>query len=236
MKRLAAALIAALLPMAAQAQPAAWSAPYAGAWTLAGDSEGDPVCGVTLGRGEAIGGASIDISATCRRNYAFEDVAAWSLRGQDIVFIDPLRRVRFAFRKSPDGSFSAIQPSGLGAYLERGAPQRPASIRALFNETGTFTLSGPNNAGACGFAVTATGPQSGALEQAGRCPPPWKSKPWRRWAVTGQTLKLLDGKGAAILTLTRSDAYTFTAQTPQGPLFFGPGAIDGSEMLERARP
>ncbi len=212
----------------AAAQPAAWSAPLAGAWSLVGDSEGDPVCAITLRRGEAIGGASIDISATCRRNYDFEAVAAWSLRGRDIVFIDALRKVRFVFARGEDGTYSAVQPANLGAYLERGAPQAPKSVAALLGEAGTFTLSGPNNANACGFSVSA----GGRLSQAGRCPADWKAKAWRRWTYDGNQLRLRDAKGAAILTLTRADAYTFTAVTPAGPIFFGPGVIDGSEMLE----
>jgi hypothetical protein len=225
---IAVAALALALPALAGAQPAAWSAPTAGAWSLVGDSEGDPVCGVTLGRGEAIGGASIEISATCRRNYDFEDVAAWNLRGRDIVFIDALRKTLFAFSRQADGSYSATQPAGMGAYLERGAPQAPRSVAALFGDAGTFTLSGPNNAGACGFAVE-TG---GALEQAGRCPADWKAKAWRRWSFSNGQLKLLDAMGGAILTLTKADAYTFTADTPNGPIFFGPGVIDGSEMLD----
>jgi hypothetical protein len=113
----------------------------------------------------------------------------------------------------------------MGAYLMHGAPRRP-TIRALFGDEGTFTLSGPNNASPCGFAVTATSAAGGGLDQAGRCAAPWKSKGWRRWSYANSQLKLLDAKGAAILTLTRSDAYTFTADTPSGPIFFGPGVID----------
>jgi hypothetical protein len=223
-----AAIAAGLAVTAAQAQPAAWSAALAGPWTLAGASEGDPYCAVTLGRGEAIGGAAIEISATCRRNYDMEDIAAWALRGRDIVFIDALRKVRYVFHRSPDGTYIATQPRDLGAFLERGSPERPASIRALFDDEGTFTLSGPNNAKPCGFAVYG----KGGLDQEGRCAAPWKGKGWKRWSVKGNQLTLLDGKGGVILTLTRSDAYTFMAQTPGGPIFFGPGYIDGSEMLE----
>jgi hypothetical protein len=61
---------------------------------------------------------------------------------------------------------------------------------------------------------------------------PWKGKGWKRWSYANSQLKLLDAKDAAILTLTRADAYTFTADTPSGPIFFGPGVIDGSEMLD----
>jgi hypothetical protein len=226
------ALALALVATTAHAQPAPWAAPLAGAWTLAGVSEGDPVCGVTLGKEQTIGGAVLEVSAACRRNYDFEDVAAWSLRGRDIVFIDALRKTRFVFARGQDGTYNATQPKDLGAYLERGAPDKPASIRALFDETGTFTLSGPNKAAPCGFAVTATGATGGALEQAGRCAAPWKGKGWRRWSYANNQLKLLDAKGAAILTLRRGDAYTFTADTPNGPIFFGPGVIDGSEMLD----
>ncbi len=228
----AAAVLVAAIPAFAAAQDAPWAAPVAGAWTLAGVSEGDPYCAVQLGKAQTIGGAVLEVSATCRRNYDLEDVAAWSLRGRDIVFSDALRQTRYVFSRVPDGSYMAIQPKDLGAFLERGAPQRPASIRALFEDEGTFALSGPNNTASCGFSVTATSATGGGLEQWGRCAAPWKGRGWKRWSYANNQLKLLDAKGAAILTLTRGDAYTFVGGEPDRPIFFGPGAIDGSEMLD----
>lgn len=219
-------------PAASDPDHPAWAKPYAGRWTLSGVGEGDPVCGVTLGSGLAIGGASLEVSATCRRNYPFEDVAGWALRGKSIVFIDALRKPLFTFAPAPDKSLQATLPGDKGVTLERGAPDKPASLRALFDDEGTFTLSGPNNAAPCGFATSAGSATAGKLDQAGRCAAPWKGRGWASWSYEGGKLLLKDRRGAPILTLTRADEYTFVSEQPSGPVFFGPGVIDGSEMLE----
>lgn len=216
----------------ALADVAPWAKPYAGRWTLSGNSEGDPVCGLNLGTATAIGGAQVEISATCRRNYPFEDVAGWRLDGRSIVMIDALRKPLFRFAPAPDGSWMTILPGEKSVSLERGAPQRPRNLRELFEE-GTFTLSGPDNAGACGFAVTVKSATGGPLEQGGRCPPRWKGKGWSSWSAAGDTLQLKDRKGGVILELIRADEFTFVSQASGGPWFFGPGVIDGSEVFDR---
>jgi hypothetical protein len=229
-------LSAAWLGAAAPAGPelATWAKPYAGRWTLSGVSEGDPVCGLTLGQEMVIGGASIAVSATCRRNYPLEDVAGWALSGRSPSLIDPLRKALLRFDRAGDGSFTATFADGRTVSLERGPPDRPASWKAVVDDEGTFTLSGPNNAGACGFSLTAASATSGRLEQAGRCAAPWKGRGWSRWSLQGQALSLLDRQGRPILVLKRADDYSFEATRDGAPVFFGPGVIDGSEMLERA--
>jgi hypothetical protein len=225
-------------PAAADPDHPAWARPYAGRWTLSGGGEGDPVCGLTLGSGLAIGGADIDVSATCRRNYPFEDVIGWRLEGRSIVLIDAVRHAVSPFTPGPQKSWSATLPPMPGAqgeravFLERGAPDKPKSLRALFNDEGTFTLSGPNDANACGFAASATSATGGKIDQEGRCAKPWKGKRWATWQVTGDVLTFKDRKGGVILTMKRADEYSFIADGPSGPVFFGPGVIDGSEMLE----
>lgn len=218
-------------PAMAQSELAPWAKPFAGRWTLSGGSEGDPVCGVALGAAPAIGGAQIDLSATCRRNYPFEDVAGWRLDGRTIILIDALRKPIFRFKAFDDKTWSANLLGKGTVFLERGAPEKPASLRALFEEA-TFTLSGPNNLAPCGFSLTVRTPTSGDLVQAGRCASPWKDRGWTNWGVVANSLQLKSRRGV-VLTLTRADEYTFTADSPSGPVFFGPGVIDGSEALEK---
>ena len=180
---------------------------------------------LTLGTEGAIGGASIDISATCLRNFPFGDVAAWTLRDDGIAFIDPLRKTVIVLSKSEDGSYGATLDDGRQVSLDRGAPQEPQSLKELLD--GTFTLSGANDAEACGFAVSARSSNGGTLEQAGACPDRWKGKGWAKWRFAAGKLDLLTKKDKVILTMVPADGFTFTAEEDAGPIYFGPGAIQG---------
>jgi hypothetical protein len=206
--------------------PLPWAKPLAGAWTLSGVTDGAPVCRLDLGTAGAIGGAAIAVSATCRRNFPLEEVAAWTLRDNGIALIDPLRKTVLSFRRLPDGAYSATLPNGEGLALERGAPRKPKSRQALLD--GTFTLSGPDNRAPCGFSVSARTATAGSLEQAGACPARWKAKNWAGWRFESGRLNLLAANGARILSLAPADDFTFVAEQPEGPLFFGPGVILGN--------
>jgi len=226
--RIGAMVLAAALPgsasFAADA-PLPWAKPLAGAWTLSGVTDGAPFCRLDLGTQGAIGGASIDISATCRRNFPLEEVAAWTLRADAIALIDPLRKTVLSFRRLPDGAYSATLPDGEQVALDKGAPQKPKSRQALLD--GTFSLSGPDNRDACGFVVSARSAAAGRLEQAGACPARWKAKGWAAWRFDSGRLNLLAANGATILSLTPADDFTFVVEQPEGPLFFGPGVVVG---------
>lgn len=204
-------------------QPLDWARRYLGAWTLSGVTDGAPYCQLTLGGEGVIGGASIEVSATCRRNFPLEDVAGWSLRGDQLVLIDGLRKAQLSFSPAGSGSYTAKLPNGEVVSLERGRPPAPKSPKALLD--GTFTLSGPDNAAACGFSVTAASGVAGKLEQAGECPLRWKGRRWSRWTLSRDRLNLLAADGSAILSLVRLDDFTFGAEGPEGPIFFGPGVV-----------
>lgn len=219
------ALAATGISAASAAEPTlAWTRSYAGAWTLSGVTEGAPYCELSLGAEGAIGGASIKVSATCRRNFPLEKVAAWTLRGDDVVLIDSLRKAVLAFSRTDGGFYAARLPSGEVVSLERGGPNRPKSRKELLD--GTFTLSGPNNAAPCGFSVSAESANTGDLEQVGACPANWKARAWRRWSFARGHLNLLAADGSTLLSLTPADGFTFVAEMPDGPVFFGPGVIE----------
>jgi hypothetical protein len=213
--------------MGATDPPAPWAKPYAGAWTLSGVSEGDPVCGLTLGQDPVIGGASISVSATCRRNYPLEDVAGWTLSGKSIRLIDAVRAKVLNLEPAADKSYMGTFPDGRAVSLERGPPDRPKSFRALVEDEATFTLSGPDNAGACGFSLTAKTATTGLADQQGECAKPWKGRGWKTYVLAGDMLSFRDKAGATILTLKRADAFTFMAEDKAAPVFFGPGAVIG---------
>jgi hypothetical protein len=222
-------LLAAALPglagFAAE-PPLPWAGPLAGAWTLGGVTEGAAFCRLDLGTQGAIGGAAIAISATCRHNFPLEEVAAWTLRDGAIVLIDPLRKPVLSFRRVPDGIYTASFPDGEQVILHQGPPEKPKSRQALLD--GTFSLGGPDGQDACGFVISARSATGGSLRQAGACPARWKTKGWAAWRFADGHLNLLAANGATILSLTPADDFTFAAEQPEGPLFFGPGAIAGN--------
>ena len=224
---LAAALTLLLgLPIQAAEPPLPWTKPFTGAWTLSGLTDGAPYCRLMLGDQGVIGGANLDVSATCRRNFPLEDVAAWTLRDRSIVLIDALRQAVLTFQPAADGSFRATLPGGVGISLDRGAPAAPKSRKDLLD--GTFTLSGPNNAAPCGFAVEALSANDGTLEQAGDCPAVWKDRRWKNWSFRAGRLNLLAADGTVILALTPGDGFTFSTEMAGQTLFFGPGVIEQS--------
>jgi hypothetical protein len=200
-----------------------WAAPLSGAWTLAGATEGAPYCQLTLGSSGVIGGASITVSATCRRNFPLEDVAGWTLRNGNLVLIDTLKNAVVTFSPVSDGAFTASFPSGEQVFLERGQPARPESLRALLD--GSFTLSGPNNAEPCGFYVSSRSEEAGEIEQSGACATTWKPRKWHSWRFAKGELHLLANDGSTILSLTPADSHTFAVEAADGPIFFGPGVI-----------
>ena len=181
--------IAALFAAATDAGPAAsepvgWARPYAGPCTLSGVTEGAPYCLLTLGTEGVIGGATLEISPTCRRNFPLEEVTGWTLRGDQLVLIDALRQAQISFSWVESGGFMGALPTGEAVSLDRGG-----------------------------------------LEQAGECAEPWKGRDWRRWSFAGGRLNLLAADGSTILSLAPGDAFTFVAEGPEGPVFFGPGVI-----------
>ena len=203
--------------------PLPWTLPMAGDWTLAGVSEGDPYCRVTLGSDAAIGGASIDVSATCLRNFPFDEVAAWTLRDDRIALIDPLRQPVLLLERVPDGAWTGTLADGRQLVFDRGAPAQPESRQALLD--GTFVLSGANDRARCGFSIAAASDDAGTLEQVGDCPGLWASMRWTAWRFADGQLQLLDGDGGTLLSLAPADGYTFVAERDDGPLYFGPGAV-----------
>ena len=200
-----------------------WAMPLAGEWTLAGVNDGDPYCAVRLGDEGVIGGADIELSATCLRNYPLDEVAGWTLRDGDIVLIDALRQAVLAFAAFDDDIYGAAIDEFRRVALSRGAPDVPGAMDELLS--GSFTLSGPDNSEPCGFMLEAQSATEGSISQEGACPASWKAKPWQLWKAEGDTVSFLAGDGSPILTMTLADGLTFTADGPDGPLYFGPGQI-----------
>lgn len=219
-----ASLLVSFSPAQAQDKPD-WAQPYTGDWTLSGVSEGDPYCLITLMNEGSIGGARLNISATCMRNFPLYEVIAWSPRDDSIIFTDHARQPVLTLEQQTQDSFGGELTDGRMVSFDRGGFDQPA-LEELMD--GTFSLSGYNGKGSCGFMVEATSSREGTLEQAGDCPDEWTDKGWSKWEFDSDKLKLLDGNGTAILTLTREDAFTFSADG-YGSLFFGPGSISVSE-------
>jgi len=212
-------------PLAQAQERLDWARPFVGDWTLSGVSEGDPYCLVILMDEGSLGGASLDVTATCVRNFPLKEIIAWSTRGDSIVFTDYTRQPVLTLERLTADSFSAELADGRILSFDRGGFDEPA-LEELMD--GTFSLSGYNGEASCGFMVEATSPTEGTLEQSGDCPDEWKDKDWNKWEFSSDKLKLLDGGGTAILTMTRDDAFTFSADGYES-LFFGPGTIIVSE-------
>lgn len=219
-----------LLTAAFSDAPAERAAPIgaAGPWMLAGLGDGEPGCAVQLGRGPVIGGAEIDVSATCRRNYDLEDVAGWRTRRGAIIFIGPQREDVAVFEPAPDGAgYLGTLPDGTRVSLMREPAPRTQPIATLVRTEKTFSLSGPGRRAACGFVLDVGWTHGGELRQVGRCPPRWRALSLRRWRASGETLQLLDAAARPRLTLRRADAETFVHEVDAAePLFFGPGVIE----------
>ncbi len=229
---LAAALLLAAAPALAKPAhtkeaPAPWAGPYAGTWTLSPSTEGGYACTLKLGTDMAIGGAGVEVSATCRKNHDLEDVAAWTLtKTGDIELIDPLRKPVLKFRKSRAGDYMAEVKGADALVLSRGDLAGKSSPHEIMS--GTFSLSGPDNADACGFTVTSDkAGTSGTLKRVGTCAAKWKAKAWAKWSVKGDQITLSDKAGKALLKLKRGDRTTFVVDYKSGAVFFGPGAVSG---------
>jgi len=202
-----------------------WAQPFVGDWTLSGVSEGDPYCLITLGDEGTIGGATLDISATCLRRFPLEEVSGWTLRDDSIVLIDATRQPVLTLDHQTTDSYGGELADGRTVAFDRGGFDAPELDELM---DGTFNLSGYNDQESCGFMVEATSPTEGTIEQSGDCPAEWKDKGWSKWQIVSDKLELLDEGGAAIVTLTREDAFTFSADGHEG-LFFGTGSILVSE-------
>lgn len=199
----------------------AWAQPFVGEWTLSGVSEGDPYCLITLGDEGTIGGATLTISATCQRRFPLEEVSGWTLREGSITLIDASRQPVLSFERQTEDSYIGELGDRRMVSFDRGGFEAPEMDELM---DGTFGLSGHNDEGSCGFMLEANSLHEGVVEQAGDCPAEWRDKGWSKWTYAADQLSLLDGNGAAILTLTREDAFTFSVNGHEG-LFFGPGSI-----------
>ena len=214
-------------PALAGDSSAPWAKPYAGVWTVAPSAEGGYACTLKLGTGMAIGGAEVEVSPACRKNYPFEDVAAWSLsKAGDILLIDALRKTLVRFRKSTAGDYMAELKGRDSAVLSRGDLEPKSSAHALMS--GTWSLSGPDNDPTCGFTLTSDkAGTSGSLKRAGQCAAVWRGKAWAKWSVKSDQITLADKAGKALLKLKRGDRTTFVHEDKAGAVFFGPGEVIG---------
>jgi len=223
------AILSLLASFAGMAQAAEekldWAQPFVGEWTLSGVSEGDPYCLIILGDNGMIGGAGLDISATCLRRFPLEEVSGWTLREDSIVLIDATRQPVLTLDQQTAESYGGEFGDGRAVSFDRGGFDVPEMDDLM---DGTFSLGGHNDQESCGFMVEAASPTEGTLEQSGDCPDEWKDKEWSKWQSASDKLELLDGNGAPILTLTREDAFTFSADGHDA-LFFGTGSISVSE-------
>lgn len=215
-----------MLAAPAQAEPVDWATPFAGEWTLSGVSEGDPYCLITLGDEGTIGGAALEISATCLRQFPLQEAFAWTVRDDNaLVLADAGRQAVLTLAPQTAESYSGEFEDGRMISFDRGGFPEPELDELM---DGTFALSGYNNAEACGFYIEAGGADSGPLDQVGDCADPWKGKDWSSWRREDGKLELLDSTRETILSLTRADAFTFTVDGHDG-LFFGTGSIEVSE-------
>jgi hypothetical protein len=224
-----AVLLSAVLAGAAASPAVAlpdWAAGKTGVWTVEPVTEGGQLCTLDLTANEAIGGLQVAVSAGCRKNHNFEDVAAWTV-GQDgtLRLIDPLRHTRWTFGRAPDGVWIGQEEDGDQVVLSRGDRRQATKVSAKARMSGTWSLSGPNNANACGFWMTSNkAGAAGTVKQAGLCPAEWKAKAWAGWTLKAGRLSLNDKAGKPLLVLKQADATTFTTEG-EPELFFGPGVI-----------
>lgn len=214
-------------PAAAADPTPAWARPYIGAWTLSGASEGGFVCGFRVLPEPGVGGMQVEMSPSCRKNFPVEDAAAFTEGpNHELLLIDPLRHPVLRF-KPAGGDWIAQRPGGQGddIVLSHADPGE------ILHEEVTWSLSGPDNAHACGFTMIFArhSYSSGGLRRAGRCDPRWADLKPARWRRGKNTITLLDKAGHALMTLNgpdKADVYV-REDAKGGPAFFGPGVVVG---------
>lgn len=213
MRRALSGALAALAVAALALPAAALEAPkdYAGAWTLSGVSEGDPVCTLTLTLEAAIGGWAVDLPGDCVDKFAAAgDVAAWTLvPGGAIAFIDPLRHVVLKF-----------EPTAIGGYVAHPAGAEPialdrARVDVALTErkrmTGGWALTGLGGATVCRLKLTATtNGLKGGIQMASPCQGPWAKTAFATWRRAGGKITLYDAGGRAVVTLKGDSIQGFT--------------------------
>jgi hypothetical protein len=218
----------ALATAAPAAEPTpAWAKPYIGAWTLSGAGEGGFVCGFKVLPEPGVGGMQVEMSPACRKNFPVEDAAAFTEgRNHELLLIDPLRRPVLRFRPA-GGDWTAARPKldGDDIVLMHVDPDD------ILHDQVTWSLSGPDNAQACGFTMgfAKHSHSAGTLRRAGRCDPRFAALKPVRWRRDKGTITLLDKAGKALMTLKgpdKADVYV-KEDAKGGPVFFGPGVVVG---------
>ena len=218
----------ALATAAPAAEPApAWAKPYIGAWTLSGAGEGGFVCGFKVLPEPGVGGMQVRMSPACRKNFPVEDAAAFTEgRNHELMLIDPLRHPVLRFRPAGD-SWTAARPKLDGDHIVL----IHADPDDILHDQVTWSLSGPDNAQACGFTMgfAKHSYSTGTLKRAGRCDPRFAALKPVRWRRDKGSITLLDKAGKALMTLKgpdKADVYV-KEDAKGGPVFFGPGVVVG---------
>ncbi|MBS0297595.1 MAG: AprI/Inh family metalloprotease inhibitor [Proteobacteria bacterium] len=222
------AAVAALATTPAAADPApAWAKPYIGAWTLSGASEGGFACVFQVLPEPGIGGMQVKMSPACRKNFPVEDAAAFTEGpNHELLLIDPLRHPVLRFKRAGE-DWVAQRPNGQGddIVLNHSRAEGPR----VLTYPNTWSLSGPDNAQACGFVVNFNARGSGSMHRAGRCDPRWADLKPVRWRLRKAGMTLLDKAGHRLMTLKGPDDFNVYVREDAkgGPVFFGPGVVVG---------
>ncbi len=190
---------------------------YAGAWTLAGGSEGAAACTVQLKTATTIGGYVIAAPKACAKVFAASaDISAWRpAPGGKIAFADPLRHTVLAFEPTAQGDFAAAMGRDSVLVLSRVRPARPQGM------SGAWRLNGLGGVPLCALTLSMDkSGHGGAARRDGPCKAPWASKTFAAWSTSAGRLVLKDGAGHVLVGFKRDDAVTYEAGTSSGDLIF----------------
>jgi len=223
MKYLVAAALLLTCVNPALSAPGSDATKNAGAWTMAGASEGQGACTLKFTAKEAIGGWALDVPAACVKAFTrMQEAAAWTLYdgGKAIGLINPLRQRIYRFEKTADGDYvTAPNKDGEQFVLSKGPP--PKELSPQERMSGGWSLTALGGKPRCGFTSTSNqAVTQGALAMKPQCAAKWKSAGWASWTQKAGKLKLLDAQGKVLQTFNKGDAVTWEAQTGSSEILY----------------
>lgn len=197
----------------------------AGAWTMAGASEGQGSCSLKFSAQPAIGGWGVDVPPACVKAFPrLKDAAAWTLyEDGQIGLINPLRNRIYRFEKTSDGDYiTAPNRSGDQFVLSKGPAAKAMTPQERMS--GGWSVTGVGGKPRCAYASKSnTAGTEGTLtaKPSPTCPANWKSVGWASWVQKAGKLQLLDEAGKVTHTFAKGDPVTWEGETKAGaPLYF----------------
>jgi hypothetical protein len=228
-----AAVLASALPAAAADWPDSPDV-LGGTWTMDGLTEGSNSCIFQLGVEETIGGWTINLPPSCKKEFPVEAVTAWRINPDTgaIVFADAERHAVMEFERAGDGGYVAHPGDGSDAQgigIQKGDPadrRAPTPQEAM---TGTWRISALGVASLCSFDLTSDAKgKAGAVKVRPGCLSEWSTRGISHWALRGKVISLEDARGNAVLEFRRVDTFTFEHEGSDDPysrrgelMFFG---------------